>query len=264
MSLRLAWKTDPGLHREENEDSVLVWEGRAGLDALLLVCDGMGGHAAGSRASTLAIETMSEALLNDGREGADRERLVTAFASANAAVYEASRRVTEWAGMGSTVTALAIRGHRLALLNVGDSPAYLIRDGEIHPIAQDHSWPAEQVRLGIIRPEEASEHPYKHRLTRAVGIWDQVQPFTALIELEPGDVLAVCSDGIETAGIEKEEVRDLLAGDDLEAGVEAIMRRCLDLGGPDNLTLAVARLLPEGPDDSPTVLLPAPGPSPGE
>jgi PPM family protein phosphatase len=120
--VRLAWKTDPGLQREENEDSVLVWEDRAGVDALLIVCDGMGGHAAGREASSIAIDTMGERLVADGREGASRERLLDAFDAANRAVLEMAHQVPEWAGMGSTMTAVLIAGDKLALLNVGDSP----------------------------------------------------------------------------------------------------------------------------------------------
>ncbi len=256
MVLRLAWTTDPGLRREENEDSVLVMRDEAGLDALLLVCDGMGGHAAGKKASSMAVDVMAEAIRTDGLEGADRGRLITAFNTANAAVHEASRRVSEWAGMGSTLTAVAIRDSHLAVLNVGDSPAYVVRDGEVHAISQDHSWPAEQVRLGLIRPSDAVDHPYKHRLTRALGIWDRVQPFTAVIDLEPNDLVIVCSDGVETAGVGTGEVRRLLESD-LEQGVIKLVERCNEMGGPDNITVAVARnepepeVVPEGPKPKP-------------
>src|SRR5947209_3552290 len=106
MPLRLASQTDPGLPRAENEDSGRVWEGRAGADALLVVCDGMGGHAAGREASSIAIETLAQQLAEDGGEGATRHRLLNAFDLANRAVLDAARRVPEWAGMGSTMTAV--------------------------------------------------------------------------------------------------------------------------------------------------------------
>src|SRR5437879_7305959 len=86
--------------------------------------------------------------------------------------------------MGSTMVIAAIRSGEIALLNVGDSPAYLFRNGLPKLISQDHSWPAEQVRLGLIKPEEAANHPLKHRLTRAVGVWEQIQPFTDKLKLE--------------------------------------------------------------------------------
>lgn len=241
MPLSLACQTDPGLQRQENEDSVLVWQDRAGVDAVLIVCDGMGGHAAGREASTIAIEAMASRLDSDGAEGAVRERLLAAFEEANRAVIESARAVPEWAGMGSTLTAVLIAGDRLALLNVGDSPAYVIRDGEVFPISQDHSWPAEQFRAGLIEAWEVKDHPFKHRLTRAVGVWEDVQPYTAEIELESGDLVVIASDGIETAGIETEVVRDHLQRDDLESGIAELVELSRTYGAPDNVTVAVAR-----------------------
>src|SRR2546423_11911872 len=200
MRLRTASATDPGLEREENEDSVMVWRNKAGLDSLLVVCDGMGGHAAGQTASSIATKTFTAALAEDGDEGPDVNRLKRACKQANSAVYDASRRNPDWEGMGSTLTAVAIRGGELALVNVGDSPAYLFRNGSAKMIAQDHSWPAEQVRLGVIKPEEAADHPLKHRLTRAIGVWETNQPHTHKAKLEGGETHALCSHCLQTAG----------------------------------------------------------------
>ena len=237
----MAWKTDPGLQRPENEDSVLVWEGRAGVDAMLVVCDGMGGHAAGREASTIAIETLAAYLEDDGERGANRERLLKAFEACNQAVLHSARTVPEWAGMGSTLTAVLIDGDRLALINVGDSPGYLIREGDTFPIAQDHSWPAEQYRAGLLEASEVRDHPYKHRLTRAVGVWEDVLPYTAEIDLEDGDIVVLASDGVETAGVEIPTVQELMTGDDLDRGVDELIELCRARGGPDNITVAVAR-----------------------
>lgn len=256
MPLRLAWKTDPGLHREENEDSVLVWEDRAGVDAMLVVCDGMGGHAAGREASTIAVDTFSKTLEDDGAATPARERLVRAFEQANTAVFETAKRVPEWAGMGSTLTAVLISGDRLALLNVGDSPGYVVRSGEVFPIFQDHSWPAEQLRAGLIDASQVKDHPYKHRLTRAVGVWEAVAPFTAEIELEDGDLVLLASDGVETAGVELEELSQILASGDLQAAVDRIVERCIELGGPDNITVALAHYS-AAPVETKTVAMPA-------
>ena len=129
MRLRVAWATDPGLEREENEDAVVVWRNKAGLDTLLVVCDGMGGHAAGQTASSIASKTITRVLAEDGDEGPDVDRLKRACKQANTAVFEASEENPEWKGMGSTVVVVAIRGGELGLLNVGDSPAYLFRNG---------------------------------------------------------------------------------------------------------------------------------------
>src|SRR6266699_5429475 len=201
MRVKSASATDPGLEREENEDSVVVWRNKAGLESLLVVCDGMGGHAAGQTASSMAVKTFTATLAEDGDEGPDLNRLKRACKAAHSAVFEAAKGNPAWEGMGSTIVVVAIRGGELGLVNVGDSPAYLFRNGSVKLISQDHSWPAEQVRLGVIKPEEAANHPQKHKLTRAVGVWDQVQPFTDKMKLEEGDAVVLCSDGVETAGV---------------------------------------------------------------
>jgi PPM family protein phosphatase len=243
MRLKIAWATDPGLEREENEDSVLVWRNKAGLDTLIVVCDGMGGHAAGQQASSIAVKTVTTVLAEDGGEGVDVERLKKACKEANSAVFSAAKDNPEWLGMGSTMDIIAIRNGELGLLNVGDSPAYLFRNGLAKLISQDHSWPAEQARLGLIKPEEAANHPLKHRLTRAVGVWEQIQPFTDKMKLEEGDAIVVCSDGVETAGVSVEEMGRLLLRDgNLDRGAERVIERCRELGAPDNVTLAVARV----------------------
>ena len=243
MRLKVASATDPGLEREENEDSVMVWRNKAGLDTLLVVCDGMGGHAAGQKASSIAVETLAAVLAEDGGEGPDLDRLKRACKRANTAVFEAARDNPEWTGMGSTLVVAAIRDGEVGVLNVGDSPAYLFRNGDGRLISQDHSWPAEQVRLGVIKPEEAATHPLRHRLTRAIGVWETIQSFTDKVKIEEGDAIVLCSDGVETAGVTVEEMGKLLLKDgDLERGAKRVIERCRQLGAPDNVTVAVARL----------------------
>src|SRR4029077_15753387 len=236
MRLKIAWATDPGLEREENEDSVLVWRNKAGLDTLIVVCDGMGGHAAGQQASSIAVKTVTTVLAEDGGEGIGLERLKKACKEANNAVFSAAKDNPEWLGMGSTMDIIAIRNGELGLLNVGDSPAYLFRNGLAKLISQDHSWPAEQARLGLIKPEEAANHPLKHRLTRAIGVWEQIQPFTDRMKLEEGAAVGLCSDGVETAGVGVEEMGRLLLRDgNLDRGAERVIERCRELGAPDNV-----------------------------
>ena len=237
LELRYAVRSDVGLLREGNEDSAYAGP------RLLAVADGMGGHAAGQHASSIAVKTVTKVLAEDGGEGPDVDRLKKACKEANTAVFEAARDNPEWAGMGSTMVIAAIRSGDLALLNVGDSPAYLFRNGLAKLISQDHSWPAEQVRLGLIKPAEAENHPLKHRLTRAVGVWEQIQPFTDKMKLEEGDAIVLCSDGVETAGVSVEEMGRLLLRDgNLDRGAERVIERCRELGAPDNVTLAVARV----------------------
>ncbi|MDQ6746545.1 MAG: protein phosphatase 2C domain-containing protein, partial [Candidatus Dormibacteraeota bacterium] len=173
MKLRLAWATDPGLRREHNEDSVFVGRNVGKLDALLVVADGMGGHASGQVASRIVADTVAGEMKGHG--GIAGDQLTRALTQANTAVFDASRTKAEHAGMGSTLVLAAIKDGRLGLLNVGDSPAYLVRKGTVTEIYQNHNWPSEQARAGIISPEEARDHPMKHRLARAVGVWDEVK-----------------------------------------------------------------------------------------
>jgi PPM family protein phosphatase len=239
MALRLAWATDPGLERDENEDSVLVSAGGGRLDALLLVADGMGGHASGQVASRLVAETVDRELRGGSVEPGNLAGLLV---KANTVVFEAARDNSENAGMGSTLVLAAIQDRHLGLLNVGDSPAYLFRAGEVKEIYQNHSWPAEQARAGIIQPEEVANHPMKHRLARAVGVWDHVKAYTAEMDLEPGDVVVLCSDGVEEAGVSADELRKLLEGADLDTAVREVIDLCRQRGAPDNVSLAAARL----------------------
>jgi protein phosphatase len=240
MALRLAWATDPGLEREENEDSVFVSHDPGSADGLLVIADGMGGHASGQVASRLVADTVGGEL--KGSIALDPERLRDALVKANTAVYEAARANSENAGMGSTLVLAAIRDGRMGLLNVGDSPAYLFRSGTVTEIYQNHSWPSEQARAGIIPPEEVANHPLKHRLARAVGVWDHVKPYTTELDLELGDVVLLCSDGVEEAGVTPDEVRGLLENDDLQAAVEEVIGLCRERGAPDNVTVAAARI----------------------
>jgi protein phosphatase len=155
--------------------------------------------------------------------------------------------------MGSTLTVVAIGGDQLGVINVGDSPAYLFRNGAWRAISQDHSWPAEQVRMGLLSEDEARDHPLKHRLTRAVGVWERITAFSDRMELQPGDTVIVCTDGVETAGVSVEEMWALIKGGDLKAGIKRVIDRCKSLGAPDNVTLAVVRL---EEDQASTVILP--------
>jgi serine/threonine protein phosphatase PrpC len=241
-SIQLAWATDRGLRREDNEDSVLVWRERAGVEALLLVADGIGGQAAGHVASKLAVEAFASALEQDGRRGSSLERLRNALAMSNAAVLNTSRRESDAAGMGTTLAAVVINSRELGLVNVGDSSVYLFRGDSIQRLSEDHSWPAELARRGSISDEEVQGHGMKHMLAKALGQSEEVEGYGHLMSLDPGDLVVLCTDGVEAANVTVEEVRECLASDDLAAGVQRIIASCLRRGAPDNVSLIAARL----------------------
>lgn len=240
MRLRLAWASDPGLRREHNEDSVYVGKNVGKLDALLVVADGMGGHASGQVASRIVAETVADRMKGYGSIAG--ERLASALAQANTAVFEASRATAEHAGMGSTLVLAAIKSGRLGLLNVGDSPAYLVRSGTVTEIYQNHNWPSEQARAGIISPEAARNHPMKHRLARAVGVWDEVKGYTNELELQKGDIVVLCSDGVEEASVGTDELRRIMEGPDLQAACDRLIELCRERGAPDNVSIAAVRV----------------------
>jgi serine/threonine protein phosphatase PrpC len=242
MPSQVVFATDVGLRREHNEDSVLVWQRRAGVEVLLLVADGIGGHAAGQLASRLTVETFAAALEGDGKKGGDSERLRLALMKPNARVLQTSQRNAEVAGMGSTLVAVAIDQRRLWLVNVGDSSASLFRGGDIHPLSEDHSLPAELARHGLIGDDEVRSHGMKHVLARAIGQSEKVEGYYSETSLQLGDLVVLWTDGIEAASITAEEVRDCLATEDLAGGVSRVMACCRERGAPDNVSLAVVRL----------------------
>lgn len=241
-TITVAWATDPGLLRRENEDSLLAETGTADLDGLVVVADGMGGHAAGRLASSLAVDSFVRHLEGEGSGPARPARLLGALDAANETVLATARADPRLAGMGCTLVAAAIKDGHLAVINVGDSPAYLVRDGQLRVLSQDHSWPAEQARLGVISPEEARDHPLKHRLTRAVGVWDRVLAYSTEMDVRQGDVIVLCTDGVETAAVTLDELRDLFLHPDLATVPDEVIARCLDRGAPDNVTVAAARI----------------------
>ena len=204
-SLTLGSLTHVGMKRAANEDSHCALVGinaPPGSDALLAVADGMGGHAAGEVASAMAIQGIRSRLSRDGlgeaaQPGpADYERLMKqAVQDLNSEVRTAAEQPATL-GMGTTLTAALILGPLVIISHVGDSRAYLFRSGRMQQLSRDHSWVAEEVARGAITESEAREHPRRNILTRALGVATDVEVDTSASELEEGDVLRLCSDGL--------------------------------------------------------------------
>ena len=204
----------PGRARSGNEDSLAIeapTSSRAqAFGTLLVVSDGMGGHAAGEVASRIAVETISAAYYR--QRSASRQPIVEALAAAvgeaNAAIFGDAERNPERSGMGCTVVAVAVRGDDLVVAHVGDSRVYLARGGRIRRLTRDHSWVARQVDAGILTPEQAEHHPHRSLLTRALGREATVQVDVARHDLAVGDVVVLCSDGL-TSVVRDSEIADL-------------------------------------------------------
>ena len=194
-------KTDTGRQRRDNEDSAFA---RA---PVFVVADGMGGAQAGEVASRIAIEAFEQGLPDDGSA---EERLATRVREANHQIYERSRADRGRAGMGTTLTAAYVDDAHVAIAHVGDSRAYLFRDGTLQRLTQDHSLVDELVRRGKLTEEQAAEHPQRSIITRALGPEPDVEVDTWTYPARAGDVMLLCSDGL-TSMISEERVREILA-----------------------------------------------------
>lgn len=246
MTFDIGSLTHVGRRRPGNEDSLDVLPLQ---DATLcVVADGMGGHQAGEVASRLAVETVGQVYPRDAADTG--EALARTIQSANRAVFEASLSDQAKQGMGTTIVCAVLREGQAQLANVGDSPGFLVRGGQIQRLTQDHSWVAEEVARGAIQPEAAASHPYRHILTRCLGIQPEVEVAVYdPVTLEPGDVVVLCSDGL-SEHVEPPELAPIVNGVSAQAAAEALVDLANERGGTDNITVIVARWV--GPRDENT------------
>jgi serine/threonine protein phosphatase PrpC len=244
LKLVAAGVTDVGRVRDGNEDDFLV-DTRTSLVA---VADGMGGHRAGEVASATALEALRAAV-------ASGEPIRDAIVVANNAVLEKSVSDQELQGMGTTVTAGTLAsGGTLLVGHVGDSRAYLVRDGELTQITNDHSLVEEMVREGELTPEQAEVHPQRSIITRALGIDPQVEVDVYPLELRAGDRVLLCSDGLTTM-LRADEIAEILGGEhDAERAAQRLVDAANAAGGEDNVTALVVDVVE---DDGAPVVAPA-------
>jgi protein phosphatase len=246
LALTVHHRTDTGQVRNHNEDYLGYRqpeeaETHAEAGWLYAVADGVGGAQAGEVASKLAVQTLLSSYYATFRE-TPAERLRHAFAEANRAVYERSRQLESVRRMGTTLVALAIRGPEATVANVGDSRAYLIREGEIRQITRDHSMVGHLIDKGIITPEQAETHPRRHVLSRSIGARPEVEADLFHETLRAGDRLLLCSDGL-TGHVTDAEILATLREDDPEIGVQRLVDLANQRGGGDNITLLLIRTL---------------------
>jgi PPM family protein phosphatase len=234
--------TDAGKVRKNNEDSLLVGEGKD--ETLFAVADGIGGFEAGEVASSIAVDALKELGPGESFEAAIRE--------ANRRILAAGRGDEKLSGMGTTVVAVrfeATEGDPVAeVAHVGDSRAYLLRADELRPLTEDHSLVAELVRSGDLTRAQAAEHPQKNLITRALGADEDVDVDTMVLPVEAGDRLLLCSDGL-TDMISEGLMHEILSAfpQDPERTVRRLLTAALDAGGMDNVTVVVVDLRHQSP-----------------
>ena len=245
--LEIASLTDVGCQRELNEDSYGYWEPEDDaafkrLGRLGVVADGMGGHEGGQIASKIAVETIQQTYFSS-LEADPQERLLNAFVEAHRRVRRGALENSELRGMGTTCTSFAILGNLLYYAHVGDSHLYLLHDGELRLLTRDHSLVAKLVESGLIRADEAGNHPQKHVLTAALGVADEIEPYFPAepLPLQKSDVLMICSDGL-WGQMNELELKEVLAKQPPKQACRTLVRLAKDRGGPDNITLQIARL----------------------
>ena len=246
----VAQRTDVGLKRQHNEDNVAYiipkdQEILARKGALFIVADGMGGHAAGEVASEMAVSTVTTLYYQDD-DGDAPGCLLRSIQYANALIFQKAMEQVEHNGMGTTCVSAVLLGEVDYIANVGDSRAYLVRKGQVRQISQDHSWVAEQVRLGAMTEFEARSHDMRNMITRSLGSLPEVEVdiFTEMVE--EGDALVLCSDGL-SGMLSDSEILMIVEKYSPQESVYRLIERANANGGNDNITALVVRVsFPKG------------------
>jgi protein phosphatase len=254
MALRVevAARTDVGQRRSNNEDSFFVDEA-AGL---LVVADGLGGHASGEVASRIAVETIRDQIRGWAAGGAPppamgaapeglseaAAHLANSIRFANQVIHGTASRRPDYQGMATTVVAALLRGNRLVLAHVGDSRIYRVRDRKLEQVSRDHSLVREQVALGLITEAEAEISPQRNVVTRALGMEPAVRVDVQEQDVQEGDIYLLCSDGL-TDMVDEPAILEavLQAGDRLDAACGTLIDLANAQGGRDNITAVLAR-----------------------
>ncbi len=231
--------TDRGRKRPSNEDAF----GFSVEDGVYLVCDGMGGAAAGEIASSLAVDEVLRLLEGHNRNGQNPmpDAVAQAVTAANEAIYSRSQRNQRLSGMGTTLVALAVHERQAWVLNIGDSRCYRLRDDRLEQLTQDHSLVEEQVRMGRMSRSEAIRSPLRNVITRALGTQCRVTPDVFELEMKPGDLFLLCSDGL-TREIPDKLIESILSSNrGLEELCHSLVEAAKKAGGHDNITCLLVR-----------------------
>jgi PPM family protein phosphatase len=272
IDIEIFGKTDVGLIREHNEDNFLVADVTAAVrtndgkeplrvklgdkGALLLVCDGMGGAAAGEVASQMAVDSIYEALATSEPHTRDAfARLVRrAVELANERIFIQSRDNQSERGMGTTCTVAALVDTTLVVGQIGDSRCYILRDGKLAQVTKDQSLAWQLIEAGAMTPEEAKAFEHANIILQALGVQERVEVVLSQVDLRKGDVALLCSDGLHGPVSDEELLAVLVMEPDLEKAAQSLIQKALDRDGPDNITVVLARfdgegLQPPAPED---------------
>ncbi|MDH3216704.1 MAG: Stp1/IreP family PP2C-type Ser/Thr phosphatase [Candidatus Krumholzibacteria bacterium] len=248
MKLEAASLSDIGQVRQKNEDATGRYHPEdekelAEKGAIFVVADGMGGHRGGEIASELAVETVIS-LYYASNEKEPTESLRECFAEANKRILDKSTSEVDLFGMGTTCTTMVLCSGEAFFAHVGDSRAYVLRDGELQQLTEDHSLVGEMVRSGILSNEDAQHHPKRNVITRSLGTHVELRPDfpSTPYKLADGDVFVLCSDGL-TSIVSDAEVRDILAANDPRTACRELVNIANAKGGKDNITVQVIKII---------------------
>lgn len=246
LDIRFGARTDLGRIRENNEDKFEFFEPEetellAVKGCFYAVADGMGGHASGQVASELALKTIIKTYYADPEEDIPTS-LGGAIQAANLFIYDTAQAIPDRNGMGTTCTSVVLHDDEMFIGHVGDSRAYLIRDGEFRQVSEDHSWVAEQVKRGALTEEEAELSPFRNVITRSLGSAPEVEPDIYREPVQTGDVLVLCSDGL-SGYVKADEIKELVTMWSPSVAAMKLIDRANEHGGGDNITVVVVSVM---------------------
>jgi protein phosphatase len=264
ISIEVFGKTDVGLVREHNEDNFLVADVTGGVrtaeprapfsfklgekGAALLVCDGMGGAAAGEVASQMAVDSIFDELASSEPQARDAfaRLLRRAVQRANERIFIQSRDNQSERGMGTTCTVASLVDDTLVVAQIGDSRCYVLRDGKLAQVTKDQSLAWQLIEAGAMTADEAKAFEHANIILQALGVQERVEVVLSQVQLRRGDVALLCSDGLHGPVADEEILAILIAEPNLQKAGEALIQKALDRDGPDNITVVLGRFDGEG------------------
>jgi PPM family protein phosphatase len=250
LRIEVAGETNVGMKRNHNEDNFSIYE----ESGLYIVADGMGGHASGEVASKMAVDALKDFFKAtsedpertwpykmDRAKGYEENRLITGIKLANLRIYESAQRDAKQRGMGTTLVSLFAVEDGVYVGHVGDSRVYRVRDGKIELLTEDHSLLNDYIKMKRLTPEEIANFPHKNVIVRALGMKDTVKVDTHYEKPQEKDVYLLCSDGLSGPVTDEEMCEICLEHTDLKAAASALIAKANKNGGPDNITVILAR-----------------------